>query len=57
MEDLEEFETNQMDLNDYMSNGIINEEDIIDDPNEIFSQQSYGLENMSNYNSIKLSNT
>ena len=53
-EDLKEFESNNIDLEEYISNGIINEEDSIHDSLEMLSEQSFGLDNVSNY-SNKLS--
>lgn len=50
MDDLKEFEENQAELEEYMSNGIIAEENTIQDSVEMMSVYSYGLENDSELN-------
>lgn len=55
MEDFKEFEDTQADLEEYMSNGVINEENTCQDSVEIMSN-SFELEQVSDNASIELSN-
>jgi hypothetical protein len=52
MEDLQEFETNQMNLEEYMSNEMMNN-GLMNQSMEMMSNQSYGLHNISHHNSVK----
>ena len=56
MEDFKEYEDIQDDLEDYLSNGIINEEQSCHESLEMMSANSFGMENISDYNSNKNSN-
>ena len=51
MEDFKEFEETQAELEEYFSNGIINEENTCQDSLEMASEYSYGIDQMSEYNS------
>ena len=53
MEDFKEFEDNQEDLENFISNGIINEEQSCHESLEIMSANSFGMDQMSDYLSNK----